>query len=424
MNIIESKEDSMKVKTYKNGLVLLYEKNKDCHVDAFHINILTGSALETGKQLGINHLVEHLMFKASYKRTTQQISEELERQGAIINAWTNYDNVCFHFCCLPEKVEKCAEIYADMLLNKNISQSEFDKEKLVVCQEIAMYKDDYEATNETNYFDNFWDMGDVAGTTESVSNTTLKQVNKFIERRYVPANMVVSVCSKLSFKKICAIVDKYLGSVENPDDYVDLRKEWESRRVFTRQNFGKPFVQKNKAVQVQVLHAFYLPKQSPVMNSLYQMVLSAGLASILFREVREKYGLCYRIKAEDVMLLPNVFNNKQSDVLFVRSSMEKKHLKTYLEVLPEVFKRLPELITPADLERVVNIRKTQEISSVDLAHDNFFRYLNPEINYYGKDLKSEIKHVFNNAEEFAKAGCEIMKNARYDVTILGNVSKI
>jgi hypothetical protein len=99
-------------------------------------------------------------------------------------------------------------------------------------------------------------------------------------------------------------------------------------------------------------------------------------------------------------------------------------LKTYLEVLPEVFKRLPELITPADLERVVNIRKTQEISSVDLAHDNFFRYLNPEINYYGKDLKSEIKHVFNNAEEFAKAGCEIMKNARYDVTILGNVSKI
>jgi predicted Zn-dependent peptidase len=424
MNTIESKEDSMKTKTFKNGLVLLYEKNKECHVDAFHVNVLTGSALETSKQLGINHLVEHLMFKSSNKRTTQQISEELERQGAIINAWTNYDNVCFHFCCLPEKIDKCAEIYADMLFNKDISQSEFDKEKLVVCQEIAMYKDDYPATNDTNYFENFWGMGDVAGTTESVSGTTLKQVNNFIKRRYVPANMVISVCSKLSFRKVCSIVEKYFGSIDNPEDYVNLRDEWKSRRVFTRQNFGKPFIQKNKATQVQVLHAFYLPKQSPVLNDLYRMVLSSGLASILFREVREKYGLCYRIKAEDVMLLPNVFNNNQPDVLFVRSSMEKQHLKTYLEVLPEVFKRLPELLTSADLERVVNIKKTQETSSVDIALHNFFKYLNPEIYYLGKDLRSEEKHIFNNAEEYAKAGCEIMKNANYDVAILGNVNKI
>ena len=114
----------MKIKTLENGLVVLYEKNKVSNKDAFYVNVLTGSALENDNEKGINHLVEHLMFKASHKRTTKQISEELEQQGAIVNAWTNYDSVCFHFECLPEKLNKCAEIYADMLLNKNINKKE------------------------------------------------------------------------------------------------------------------------------------------------------------------------------------------------------------------------------------------------------------------------------------------------------------
>ena len=234
--IYKGKEKQMKKFTFTNGLVLLYEKNKDCHTDTFTINVLTGSALETEKQLGINHLVEHLIFKSTFKRTTSEIAEELERQGAIINAWTNYDNVCFHFHCLSEKVEHCAEIYADMLFNKNINLSEFTKEKSVVCQEIAMYKDDYEATNETNYYDYFLNMKDVAGTVESVSNFTLKEVNTFIKRRYVPANMVISVCSKLSYKKIYNIVKEYFGNKTNPEDYVDLRNEWKTRKVFKKQH--------------------------------------------------------------------------------------------------------------------------------------------------------------------------------------------
>ena len=414
----------MKTYTFDNGLVLLYEKNKYSHTDTFTVNVLTGSALETEKQLGINHLVEHLMFKSTFKRTTAEISEELERQGAIINAWTNYDNVCFHFHCLAEKLDTCAEIYADMLFNKNITLQEFTKEKSVVCQEIAMYKDDYEATNETNYYDYFWNMKDVAGTEESVSNFTLREVNTFIKRRYVPANMVVSVCSKLSFKQIFKIVEKYFGKQENPEDYVNLREEWKTRKVFKLQHNGEVHLQKNKAVQVQVLHAFYLPKQSPIVNKLYKMLLSSGLASILFREIREKYGVCYGIHASNITLFPNIFNKEQPDVIVVQSSMEKKHLKTYLEVLPKVFKNLPEIIKDTDLERVVNIRKTCELDSVDIAMHNFFKYLNPEIDYQGRNLNKEIKFIFNNAEEYSKTGIELLKSAPFDVTILGNITRI
>ena len=65
--------------------------------------------LEKDGEYGINHLVEHLIFKSTNKRTTSQISTELEITGANVNAWTNYSQVRFYFDVLPKYVEKCAE---------------------------------------------------------------------------------------------------------------------------------------------------------------------------------------------------------------------------------------------------------------------------------------------------------------------------
>jgi len=416
----------VKTKVFKNGLVLLYEKNIVHQNDCFMINVLTGSALETKKEYGINHLVEHLMFKASHKRTTREISQELERQGAIINAWTNYDNVCFHFTCLPAKVATCAEIYADMIFNKNISQSEFDQEKSVVCQEIAMYKDDYEATNETNYFEYFWNMKDVAGTTESVQAITLKQVNKFIKERYVPANMVVSVCSHLSFRQICKIVSEYFGMQVNPDKYVDLRKEWQTKKVSKQQYHGTTFKQKKKTAQVQVLNAYYVSGQdlfprSPALYVYYNTLLSSGLSSVLFREIREKHGVCYRIWSQSMIFYPAALNSCGISLFTIKSSTEKENLKLYLQELDNTMKNLDKLITDADIERSINIFKTSGIKPNQIALHNFYLYCNPNTVTFGKTLKEEFKYIEKHAKELA---CDMVKNLGtyvYDTCILGNI---
>lgn len=411
----------MKTKTYKNGLVLLYQKNKTSQADSFHVNVLTGSALETASQYGINHLVEHLMFKSSYKRTTEQISEELEAQGALINAWTNYDNVCFYFDCCPDNLSKCAEIYADMLFNKNMTQSEFEKEKSVVCQEIAMYKDLYDATNEDNYFEHFWDMKPVIGTTESVTNTTLKKVNNFISRRYVPANMVISVFSHLSFNKICKIVNEYYGKVQNPDNYLDLRSEWKSKKVFKRINNESIHKVKNKAAQVQVIHAFNLPKNTPTVNAFYRLLLSSGMNSVLFREIREKHGFCYSISADFVDLLQGKFNENQNNVLLIRSSMEKQHLKPYLETLPKVLNDLETIITNNDKIRVINTQKTQGLKAHQYCYDMLFRYLNPDMPFNKKDMDKDMAYTAKNIQSLVFDQLNTFKGVKYEVAILGNI---
>lgn len=412
----------MKTKVYKNGLVLLYQKNNTSQADSFHVNVLTGSALETKKQTGINHLVEHLMFKSSFKRTTEEISEELESLGALINAWTNFENVCFYFDCCSENLESCAEIYADMLFNKDITQKEFEKEKSVVCQEIAMYKDLYEATNEENYFSYFWGMSPIAGTVESVESMTLKQINTFIKRRYVPANMVLSVFSSLSFKKICKIVNKHFGKVNNPNEYLDLRKEWNKKQIFKKENEGNIHSVKNKAAQVQVLHAFKLPKQSSTACQFCADLLSFGMNSILFREIREKMGLCYSINAEVVTLVQPVFNTNQNDVILIKSSMEKKHLNTYLKTLPNILNNLSCFIEDSDKDRVINLQKTIGIKNHTYCYDMLFRYLNPNVKFYKKDIKAEKKYIIKNFERLVTNPSELFGEFTYEVSILGNVA--
>jgi len=417
----------MLFKTFDNGLVLLYEKNKVNNKDAFHVNVLTGSALEESNEKGINHLVEHLMFKASHKRTTKQISEELEQQGAIVNAWTNYDNVRFHFECLPEKLEKCAEIYADMLLNKNISKEEFEKEKSIVCQEIAMYEDNFEATNETNYFHEFLSMEDVAGSIKSVKKITLKQVNDFIYNTYIPRNMVISVCSHLSFRKICKIVEKYFGIKHcYLSTQKDMRKIW-SEKAATAFNLDikkkSPYKQKKNTAQVQVLHAYYLKDimTTPRMLTILEVALSGGLSAPLIKEIREKYGICYSIYADGVVLYPNQFNNKLPQIILIKSSTEKKHLKQYLAAVDEVVKNLPKLISDIDIERSVNTLRTAGLKATDIASTNFFWYLNPKTYLCNISAAKESELINKCANDIIRSLAQRLSVADCDISILGNI---
>ena len=417
----------MKIQSLENGLVILYEKNKVSNKDAFCINVLTGSALENDNEKGINHLVEHLMFKASHKRTTKQISEELEQQGAIVNAWTNYDNVCFHFECLPNKIDKCAEIYADMLLNKNLNKEEFEKEKSVVCQEIAMYEDDFEATNESNYYREFLGMEDVAGSIKSVKAITLKQVNEFVANRYVPANMVISVCSHLSFNKIVKIIKKYFGmNYKYELSHIDLRQRWHNTKdiAFNLNTKKKsPYKQKKNTAQVQVLHAFYLHDTmvSPQILDVFEKVLSAGLSAVLFREVREKYGVCYSIYADCVSLYPQVFNDELPQIVLIKSSTEKKHLKRYMKAIKEVITNLPKIITDVDIERAINVTDTIGLKSNEIAMNNFFWYCNPDYQVYNTSVTRESKLIKKNAKSIIKSLANRMSVADCDISVLGNI---
>jgi len=150
-------------------------------------------------------------------------------------------------------------------------------------------------------------------------------------------------------------------------------------------------------------------------------VLSAGLSAVLFREVREKYGVCYSIYAEFVTLYPHEFNDKLPQILLIKSSTEKKHLKKYLEAVNKVISNLPNIITNTDIERAVNITNTVGLKSTDIASGNFFRYCNPMYNPCDCTVTKEDKLVKKSAKQIVKDITNRLFIADCDITVLGNI---
>ncbi len=144
-----------KIKTYKNGLRLVLEKN-DKNVIGLNILFNVGSQNESEKEFGYSHFIEHLVFKGTKKRTAEQLSDELTMLGADFNACTSRTLTRFNFKCLAENFEKCFEIYADMLINAEFRDDDINKERNVVIEEMKRVHDDpvegfYERFME-NYF--------------------------------------------------------------------------------------------------------------------------------------------------------------------------------------------------------------------------------------------------------------------------------
>lgn len=375
------KEKKMKKHVFENGLVLLYERNWTAKLDSFNVNVNTGSLLESEKEKGINHLVEHLMFKSTKTRTTLQISKELESTGAQINAYTDYDNVCFYFNALPEYVKKCAEIYSDMIFNKFILPEEFLSEKDVVLQEIAMYEDYPSSVNSDFWFKEFYGWDSIAGTRKSVKSITLNQVNNFIKRFYVPQNMVVSICSSLPYYKIKAIVKKNFGTKSNIGGVL-ASDRWNSLSIkpYELKKISSIAIKKKNTSQVQLAFGILCPDvynaEIDAEHAAVCKFFSGGLSSILLKEIREKLGLCYSIRMDSYSLCHKDLMKKYPALTFISTSTEKQNVKKCIKEISKLIfsKDVSAYITETDVERVQNDIKSQNVSSQDIAEYNFTRF--------------------------------------------------
>lgn len=400
---VESKglkgEKKMKITKLSNGLTVIYEHAKDTPHDTFQVYVNVGSVLEGKKERGLNHLVEHLMFKSTNKRTSAEITRDLEICGARVNAWTSYDNVCFYFDTLSENMDTCVEIYADMLMNKKITWGEFELEKMIVCQEIAMYQDEPESVNEDNWFHKFFGWEPIAGKQSVVSKFTLSQVNEYIKAYYVPQNMTISAYTKIPYHKFIKMVRKHFGKYTNEGGRL-AKKDWEqycqenAKEVFGKEDgsykVGK-IVKKRDTAQVQLCYGFPVPIMNPLKLEFCSMVMSHGLSSILTNEIREKRGLCYGISAVVENVISPHLTSYIPFLLKITSSTEAENIKEFKKVLPVVVKNLPDLVTQNDITRVKNANKMKKVVPSTVATHNFFAYQHPELKL--KPIHKEIKNL-------------------------------
>lgn len=117
------------IKELSNGVKVLIEDMPNFNSISLGVYYKTGSKDERDDELGVAHLLEHMVFKGTEKRTAKEISEEIDNLGGHINAFTSKEITAFYTVTLSEHVEKSIEILSDILLNSTFTEENLEKEK-------------------------------------------------------------------------------------------------------------------------------------------------------------------------------------------------------------------------------------------------------------------------------------------------------
>lgn len=100
-----------------------------------------GSMYETQEENGLSHFVEHMLFKSTKNRTTKEIAVEMDAIGGQVNAFTAKECTCYYAKVIAEHMERAMDLLSDLLLNARMEEAEFEKERGVILEEIAMCED-------------------------------------------------------------------------------------------------------------------------------------------------------------------------------------------------------------------------------------------------------------------------------------------
>lgn len=188
-----------------NGLTIVSETDPDAHTAACGFFVKTGARDEDRPVMGVSHFLEHMMFKGTEKRSADDVNRDFDEIGARYNAFTTTELTAFHAQTLPEHLPRALDILAD-ILRPALRQDDFDTEKNVILEEIAMYKDQpfwvlYERAME-EFFGGHPLGFRVLGTEETISALARDQMKAYFDFRYSADNTVLALAGRLDFARL------------------------------------------------------------------------------------------------------------------------------------------------------------------------------------------------------------------------------
>lgn len=278
--------------TTNNGLRIVLENIPAVRSVTIGIWVLTGSRNETEKNNGISHFLEHMFFKGTKTRSAKDIAEAFDAIGGQVNAFTSKEYTCFYAKVLDTHKEYALEILADMFFNSAFDEQEMEREKKVVLEEIKMYEDTPdEIVHDLLARAAFGDhpLGyPILGTEERLKSFTPDTLSSYVNKRYAPENVVVSVAGNVK-ESFISEVEKYFGTYESNYEQMPI----------TKPEFLASSIVRHKDTEQAHLCLGYdgLPIGAENMFSLIIMnnVLGGSMSSRLFQEVRERQGLAYSV---------------------------------------------------------------------------------------------------------------------------------
>jgi len=195
-----------KEKTLANGLHLIAEVVPNAKSAAVGFFVCTGSRDETEAVSGVSHYLEHMLFKGTDTLSALDVNAAFDRTGAQFNAFTSEENTVYYAAVLPEYLDEVTGLWAQ-LMHPSLRDDDFEMEKNVILEEIAMYQDlphfDVMDRCRSLHFQGHPCGNSVLGSVESVAALTAPQMRAYFQQRYAPDNIVVVWSGNVDWDRVC-----------------------------------------------------------------------------------------------------------------------------------------------------------------------------------------------------------------------------
>src|SRR5688572_24167712 len=171
-----------------------------------------GARDEPDDLAGTSHFLEHLLFKGTKKRTAKDIANEFDAVGGDVNAFTGKEYTCYYSRVISDDLPMALDVLSDMILNSKIDSDDFDSERKVILEEIAMHEDAPDELVHDLFYRCMWDghpLGrPVLGYNETISQVSRDAVAGYWKERYSPSNLVVAAAGNLDHDALVAEIER------------------------------------------------------------------------------------------------------------------------------------------------------------------------------------------------------------------------
>jgi len=338
----------------RSGVRVLTEHVPGAQSASVSFSVAVGSRDETNGHFGSTHFLEHLLFKGTKRRTALDIAIAFDSVGGSSNASTGKEHTSYYARVQDKALPLAVDVIADMLTSSLIDATEFENERTVILEELAMNEDDpqdvaHEAFSEAVLGDH--ELGrPIGGNKETIGAVSRDAVWQHYQQNYRPQDLVVAAAGGVKHSEFVALVEKELSAAgwDLGQSAAPVARRSNVQAKITR---GKPLqVIKRPIAQANIL----LGMPGIIGNDprryamgILNTVLGGGMSSRLFQEIREKRGLAYSVYS---------FNQGYSDAstfgLYAGCSPAKAEQVTRL-MLDEFEKIAQSSITTDELELAI-----------------------------------------------------------------------
>lgn len=316
------------------------------HVESVALNLFVdvGARYEALEVNGIAHLLEHMAFKGTARRSALDIAMEFDAIGGNLNAYTSMEHTVYYAKVLKDDVATALDILSDIMLHSTFDEEELERERLVILQEIAMHND----TPDDRVFDLFTERAwpdqalgrSILGPVEKVAAYTPDHIRAYVVEHYHAGRMILTFAGNITHAQALDYAEEYFGTLP----------EGSGKTADTTSYVGGDIREAKELEQLQLVLGFpglsYRDGEYRAAQVL-ATVLGGGMSSRLFQEVREKRGLAYSIYA---------FNTAYSDCgLFnIYTGTGEREVAEVIPVVADTLLGLADTLEEEELERAKN----------------------------------------------------------------------